>query len=81
MRGIFGVMDFSRMREPEAIDRRMMAAMFHRGPDDENLLIDLPVALAMQRLSIIDLAGGRQPEPYWDFPKSAIINPKLKNPD
>ena len=39
----------------------MMAALVHRGPDEEGLLAAPPVALGMRRLSIIDLPGGRQP--------------------
>lgn len=35
--------------------------MLHRGPDDEGEFIDGPVGLGFRRLSIIDLAGGRQP--------------------
>ena len=41
--------------------RRMMAAMVHRGPDGEGVLIAPPVACGMRRLSIIDLPGGNQP--------------------
>jgi asparagine synthase (glutamine-hydrolysing) len=45
--------------------RRMTAALIHRGPDEDGFLIApraAPrVALAMRRLSIIDLPGGTQP--------------------
>jgi asparagine synthase (glutamine-hydrolysing) len=33
----------------------------HRGPDDEGIHVAAGVGLGMRRLSIIDLAGGRQP--------------------
>jgi asparagine synthase (glutamine-hydrolysing) len=33
----------------------------HRGPDDDGAHIDGPCGIAMRRLSIIDIAGGRQP--------------------
>jgi asparagine synthase (glutamine-hydrolysing) len=33
----------------------------HRGPDDEGIHVEPGVGLGMRRLSIIDLAGGRQP--------------------
>src|SRR6516165_9383616 len=39
----------------------MTAAIAHRGPDDEQVHIEPRVALGARRLSIIDLAGGRQP--------------------
>ena len=35
--------------------------LHHRGPDETGSYIDGPVALAHNRLSIIDLAGGKQP--------------------
>lgn len=39
----------------------MIAAMRHRGPDDEGYRDDEHSALGMCRLAIIDVAGGRQP--------------------
>jgi asparagine synthase (glutamine-hydrolysing) len=39
----------------------MTGAIAHRGPDDEQVHIEPGVALGARRLSIIDLAGGRQP--------------------
>ncbi len=40
----------------------MLAAMAHRGPDDEGMLVSGPAALGHKRLSIIDLSdAGRQP--------------------
>ena len=41
--------------------RRMNRALTHRGPDDEGYFISTRVALAMRRLSIIDISGGHQP--------------------
>jgi asparagine synthase (glutamine-hydrolysing) len=41
----------------------MTAAIAHRGPDDEHIHIEPGVALGTRRLSIIDVAGGRQPMP------------------
>lgn len=40
---------------------RMAARIHHRGPDEQGLFTEGPVALAIQRLSIIDVAGGHQP--------------------
>jgi asparagine synthase (glutamine-hydrolysing) len=45
----------------ETITDRMCHSMLHRGPDDQGKLIMGPVALGMQRLSIIDLKTGHQP--------------------
>ncbi|MBX6745449.1 MAG: asparagine synthetase B, partial [Acetobacteraceae bacterium] len=41
--------------------RRMVEAIAHRGPDDQDVLIRDDVALGHARLSIIDLAHGHQP--------------------
>jgi asparagine synthase (glutamine-hydrolysing) len=40
---------------------KMNEAISHRGPDDSGLHIDKTVGLGHQRLSIIDLDGGKQP--------------------
>src|SRR5262245_64158146 len=50
---------------PERVDRtlldRMRDDLRHRGPDDAGTWVDGRVGLAHRRLSIIDLASGRQP--------------------
>jgi asparagine synthase (glutamine-hydrolysing) len=61
----------------------MAAAMQHRGPDGEGFLVNDPrapgLALAMRRLSIIDLPGGRQP--IWNEARdvAVIYNGELYN--
>ncbi len=62
MCGIAGAVDLRGNREFST--RRLLAmtaAIAHRGPDDEHVHIEPGVALGARRLSIIDLAGGRQP--------------------
>src|SRR6266404_6245947 len=61
MCGICGVIGIERVEQAEAITRRMMDSIRHRGPDDDGLLLAPSVAFGMRRLSIIDLSGGRQP--------------------
>src|SRR6266853_1646652 len=61
MCGICGVIGIERTEQAEAVTRRMMEALWHRGPDEDGLLVAPSVALGMRRLSIIDLSGGRQP--------------------
>ncbi len=41
--------------------KAMCDSLAHRGPDDEGRYTDGPVGLGQRRLSIIDLASGRQP--------------------
>ncbi|MGH9237800.1 MAG: asparagine synthase (glutamine-hydrolyzing) [Vicinamibacterales bacterium] len=45
----------------EALLRGMCASLTHRGPDDAGFYTAPGVGLAMRRLSVIDLATGRQP--------------------
>jgi asparagine synthase (glutamine-hydrolysing) len=61
MCGICGVLGIERPETAEDITRRMMQALFHRGPDEDGILVAPSAALGMRRLSIIDLPGGRQP--------------------
>ena len=64
MCGIVGIAgSFSRAQCIEIL-RKMNAAIEHRGPDDEGVWAEDGFGFAMRRLSIIDLAGGRQP--MWD---------------
>ena len=62
MCGIAGALDLTGSRDFSA--QRLLAmtgAIAHRGPDDEQIHIEPGVAPGARRLSIVDLAGGRQP--------------------
>jgi asparagine synthase (glutamine-hydrolysing) len=62
MCGIAGALDLTGMREfPVSRLLAMTGAIAHRGPDDEQVHREPGVALGARRLSIVDLAGGRQP--------------------
>jgi asparagine synthase (glutamine-hydrolysing) len=62
MCGIAGALDLTGRREfPSSRLLVMTGAIAHRGPDDEQIHIEPGVALGARRLSIVDLAGGRQP--------------------
>jgi asparagine synthase (glutamine-hydrolysing) len=61
MCGICGAIGFDSKETGETIVRRMLAAIVHRGPDEEGILIAPPVVAGTRRLSIIDLPGGSQP--------------------
>lgn len=59
--------------------QRMCAAIRHRGPDDEGYFLSGPAGLAMRRLSIIDLAGGRQPVFNEDRSCAIVFNGEIYN--
>ena len=51
----------SRVEAEFSLVHKMCEVIRHRGPDDEGIHAAPGVGLGMRRLSIIDLAGGRQP--------------------
>ena len=57
----------------------MLAAIAHRGPDDQDVLVDGPCVLGHRRLSIIDLAGGRQPISNHDDTVHIVCNGEIYN--
>src|SRR5437867_3644821 len=62
-----------------SVVERMCAAMRHRGPDDRGIHAEGPVALGMQRLSIIDLERGKQPIYNEDRSKVIVFNGEIYN--
>jgi len=58
---------------------RMVATLVHRGPDDEGLFAAPGVGLAMRRLAIIDLPGGRQPMVNEDEGLRVVFNGEIYN--
>src|SRR5665648_956772 len=59
--------------------QRMNARLAHRGPDSEGAFHDGGVALAMRRLSIIDLERGDQPISSEDGGVTVVQNGELYN--
>ncbi len=51
----------ARLEAEFTLVHRMCEVIRHRGPDDEGIHVEPGLGLGMRRLSIIDLAGGRQP--------------------
>jgi asparagine synthase (glutamine-hydrolysing) len=79
MCGICGVVGARDPESQQAVVGRMMRQMPHRGPDDEGLFVDGPVALGMRRLSIIDLDGGHQPVFNEDGSVVVVFNGEIYN--
>src|SRR5579884_2809658 len=80
MCGIAGFvgLDTDRESATDLIDR-MCRIIRHRGPDDQGTWVGDGVALGMRRLSIIDLAGGRQPIFNEDGSVLVVFNGEIYN--
>jgi asparagine synthase (glutamine-hydrolysing) len=80
MCGIAGVFYADRNREVEpALLAAMSGAIAHRGPDGEGTFRAPGVGLVHRRLSIIDLAGGRQPLGNEDGRIQVVFNGEIYN--
>src|SRR6185312_14502276 len=79
MCGICGAVGAERSESGEAITRRMMAALLHRGPDEDGLLVAPNVAVGMRRLSIIDVSDGHQPAFNGDRKVAVVFNGEIYN--
>jgi len=80
MCGIHGVLAIDPSRAVGERDlRRMGEIARHRGPDDFGDFIDGPLAFGMQRLSIIDVAGGHQPIFNEDETVVVVCNGEIYN--
>ena len=78
MCGIAGI--FSRRApQPPALIRQMTGAIRHRGPDDDGFFEDNFCSLGHRRLSIIDVAGGRQPMFNEDDRLAIVYNGEIYN--
>lgn len=79
MCGIVGFVNADGSPADRSLLERMNAAIRHRGPDEDGYLVDGGVALAMQRLAIIDLAGGQQPIHNADRTRWIVFNGEIYN--
>ncbi len=61
MCGIVGVANANSRSVDREVLEKMNACIVHRGPDDDGFYVNENVGLAMRRLSIIDVAHGKQP--------------------
>ncbi len=78
-----GICGIFQLDSESVVDRtllqRMNDTLMHRGPDDEGYYVSGPVGLAMRRLSIIDLDGGRQPITNEDESLWIVYNGEIYN--
>jgi asparagine synthase (glutamine-hydrolysing) len=80
MCGVCGIYEY---KTHKPVDQQCLAGMLsvlhHRGPDDAGVFFDKDVALAMRRLSIIDLDGGKQPISNEDGSITTVFNGEIYN--
>ena len=80
MCGITGIAVLRGASLPTLPQLRMMCeTILHRGPDDEGIDIRDRVGFGMRRLSIIDVAGGRQPIFNEDGSVRVVFNGEIYN--
>jgi len=79
MCGICGFVNLDGALAERSIIERMNRALYHRGPDDQGVRLDKNVALAMRRLSIMDVAGGHQPISNEDARIWTVFNGEIYN--
>ncbi|MFY1652234.1 asparagine synthase (glutamine-hydrolyzing) [Solwaraspora sp. WMMB762] len=73
MCGIAGLVDFRQQRpDIEDVLDRMCSALHRRGPDEQGSWVGSGVGMGVRRLSVIDLAGGRQPMVHMAADGSAV---------
>ncbi len=77
MCGIAGFTGFKSDTAP--LLARMLNKIAHRGPDDDGMLVSRNTAIGMRRLSIIDVALGKQPITTKDGSLSIVYNGEIYN--
>jgi asparagine synthase (glutamine-hydrolysing) len=76
--GICGIASAQGAVDPERL-AAMSAALVHRGPDSDGVLVDGAIGLAARRLSIIDLETGDQPIANEDGSVHVVQNGEIYN--
>ncbi len=79
MCGFVGFFNTPIAADKNATIRAMADRIAHRGPDDAHYYVDEDISLGFRRLSIIDLAGGRQPILNEDGSKALLFNGEIYN--
>src|SRR5437763_993329 len=74
--GFFGTPDETL---PHPLLRRMVAAISHRGPDEQGFFVDENAGLGHARLSIIDPVAGKQPMANAGRTIIAVLNGEIFN--
>lgn len=79
MCGIAGIFDPQGGHVTREAVEAMAVTLTHRGPDDGDVFVSGPVGLGHRRLSIIDVASGRQPMVSDDGRLALVFNGEIYN--
>jgi asparagine synthase (glutamine-hydrolysing) len=79
MCGIVGIANANSRSVNREVLEKMNACIAHRGPDDDGFYLRENVGLAMRRLSIIDVAHGKQPIHNSDQTAWIVFNGEIYN--
>lgn len=79
MCGLAGILHWERRNDSVDRTRSMVAAMRHRGPDDEGYWSSAQVAFGFARLSIVDIEQGAQPMTDADATLVVVFNGEIYN--
>ncbi len=79
MCGIVGIANADSRLVSREILEKMNACIAHRGPDDDGFYVRENIGLAMRRLSIIDIAHGKQPIHNSDQTAWIVFNGEIYN--
>jgi asparagine synthase (glutamine-hydrolysing) len=78
MCGIAGFINYTKEQDQTLITKALNQ-IIHRGPDDEGVFIQPTFSMGMRRLSIIDIAHGKQPITNEDGTVTVVFNGELYN--
>lgn len=79
MCGIVGFVNANSRQINREVLEKMNTCIIHRGPDEDGFFVKENIALAMRRLSIIDLKGGQQPIFSENRTKAIVFNGEIYN--
>lgn len=78
MCGIAGFINY-REQQDQTLLNKALDCIVHRGPDDEGVFRQEAFQMGMRRLSIIDIAHGKQPIPNEDETVTVVFNGEIYN--
>ncbi len=78
MCGISGFITYKLIQDRDLL-KRSLDCIIHRGPDDDGMFFAEGFSMGMRRLSIIDIAAGKQPISNEDQTVTVVFNGEIYN--